>query len=389
MLTKIRLKNFKSFKKETVIDVVASKYTILNDTNIVDGICKGLLFVGGNATGKTNTIASLALLLDLLFANAYVNIPLLFCLNSRDKSMFLEYTFKFENDIIIYYIEFERDGTIIKENLSLNNETMLNRLNLFAESFLTENKNYNENNIDKKTLFLKVIYFNTKFTNFPSLKKWFDFLSNSVYFNVQRASTFLDPAQSFNRSNSFNIYDYLEKNGVDEINKFLNSFNFKQSITYGPLAPNAGVQLGLRKEIFLKRDYIDVKIPLLLESLGNQTLLAMLPSLLHVIENDCMLLVDEFNSAFHNDLEELLVKFFMEKSKKSQMFFVSHSTNLLKTSLLRPDQVYTVDYNDNRGSRVNRISTFKPRESQNLEKMYLSGVFDGLPNYGDESDVKA
>ena len=70
----------------------------------------------------------------------------------------------------------------------------------------------------------------------------------------------------------------------------------------------------------------------------------------------------------------------MKNSKTSQIFIVSHSTNLLSNTLLRPDQIYTVDFINGKGSKVYRVSDSKPREAQNIEKMYLSGVFNGLPN---------
>ena len=70
----------------------------------------------------------------------------------------------------------------------------------------------------------------------------------------------------------------------------------------------------------------------------------------------------------------------MQNSKESQIFIVSHSTNLLTNTILRPDQIYTVDYIQGKGSKINRVSDSKPREAQNLEKMYLSGVFNGIPN---------
>ena len=70
----------------------------------------------------------------------------------------------------------------------------------------------------------------------------------------------------------------------------------------------------------------------------------------------------------------------MKNSKRAQLFLVSHSTNLLSNTLLRPDQIYTVDFIDGKGSRLNRVSDNKPREAQNLEKMYLSGVFNGIPS---------
>ena len=93
-----------------------------------------------------------------------------------------------------------------------------------------------------------------------------------------------------------------------------------------------------------------------------------------------MAVIDEFSSGFHNKLEEKIIKYFMENSKDAQLLLVSHSTNLLTNNLLRPDQIYTVDFIDGKGSVLNRVSDSKPREAQNLEKMYLSGVFNGLPN---------
>ena len=75
----------------------------------------------------------------------------------------------------------------------------------------------------------------------------------------------------------------------------------------------------------------------------------------------------------------------MKTSDKSQMIFVSHSTNLLSTSILRPDQIYSVNFNEGNGSQIKRFTEEKPRVAQNLEKMYLGGVFGGLPKYDYET----
>lgn len=40
-----------------------------------------------------------------------------------------------------------------------------------------------------------------------------------------------------------------------------------------------------------------------------------------------------------------------------------------------------ITFKDMQGSQVKRVSEFKPREAQNLEKMYLGGMFEGLPMY--------
>ncbi len=65
---------------------------------------------------------------------------------------------------------------------------------------------------------------------------------------------------------------------------------------------------------------------------------------------------------------------------------VSHSTNLLSNTLLRPDQEFSVEFNGIQGSTVKRFSSEQPRSGQNIEKMYVSGVFGGLPNYKDLND---
>jgi AAA15 family ATPase/GTPase len=390
MLSKLRLKNFKSIKEETIIDFSATKYMLLSKTNLYNGITKGTMFVGGNASGKGNLINSIGILLDLLFANTTIDMSNNFCFFSKDKSMILEYHFKFDDDIVIYYIEVDKTGSIEKEILTLNNIVQINRLGLEAETILTEKKRYNSLDIDSRTLFVKVIYFNTKFSSFPILARWMQFLSNSIYFNVHQSTLLIqNPGYAFDKNNIINISQYLDKNGTSEINRFLKLYNFNLEIIYTDEQSKSKNQTSFPsgiKTIYFKRTYLEKALSINMESVGNKTLLQILPSLLHVVDNECMFIVDEFNSAFHNELEELIVRYFMENAKNSQLFFVSHSTNLMRTTLLRPDQIYTVDFFDADGSKIKRVSSESPRENQNLEKMYLSGIFDGLPNYSKDED---
>ena len=67
MLVKLSMKNFKSFVDKTEIDLNATGYEILSKENkTTDNILKGAIFVGGNATGKTNVIRAIRFLLELL-----------------------------------------------------------------------------------------------------------------------------------------------------------------------------------------------------------------------------------------------------------------------------------------------------------------------------------
>ena len=119
---------------------------------------------------------------------------------------------------------------------------------------------------------------------------------------------------------------------------------------------------------------------------GQSMFADMLPDLICVIEKPGMFVIDEFGNSLHNRLAERIIKFFMEKASNSQMFVTSHDTNLFSNSILRPDQINLLTFMDAKGSCVKRVSEFKPREAQNLEKMYLGGMFEGLPSYEEVQD---
>ena len=68
MLTKITLDNFKSFKNKATIDLAKTNYTILPQNVADNGVLKGCIFVGANASGKSTIILGVKLLLDFLFS---------------------------------------------------------------------------------------------------------------------------------------------------------------------------------------------------------------------------------------------------------------------------------------------------------------------------------
>jgi AAA15 family ATPase/GTPase len=379
MLTKIEIENFKSFKNKTIVDFRSTNYKILRERNVSqDGILKGGIFVGANASGKTNIILSLRLLLELLFSEKLTNIGTYKCLFSKNTNIKLHYEFQFDENMIDYNIEYDTRKKFMVETLLVNNKVMLDRMGENAKSYITDNQLFTD--VDKDSLLLRSIYFNTKFSNNDILKKWFKYLLNSVYLDgFLRIG--VNPS-----NNNLGLKEYLESNGIEDINSFFREYNFNQLIEYSETSIGNLVSINTEgeKNIFFKREGIGEPIPFGMESLGNKNLLNMLPAFFHVIKEGGMLIIDEFSSSFHNELEELLIRYFMEKSKKSQVIIVSHSTNLLSNSIFRPDQEYAVEFKGADGSVINRFSNEKPREAQNIEKMDVSGVFGGKPVYGDE-----
>ena len=389
MLEKILLENFKSYKERTEISFSKTNYEMLPQNVSADGILKGVIFVGANASGKSNIISAIKFLLDSLFANNSIKSDLYRCLFSDRESFAIEYYFLINGKHIVYSLDINSYSAFITETLIMDDTLLFERIGQGAKSYIADEKgkNYDENDVDKETLFLRTLYFNTKFTSNGTLRMWMDYLRKSVYLNAYERQT-----TGYERNlQELGILHYLQHGGGDTINNFFEEYNFNQSVEFSHKAKSNMVTFIAgaseeEKSIFFRRKGLNIPVPFLSESLGNQNLLYMFPAFFSVIRDGGMLLIDEFSSGFHNDLEELLVKYFMEKAKKSQMIFVSHSTNLLTNSLLRPDQEYSVDFEGQRGSVVKRFSTERPRMAQNIEKMYLSGVFGGLPNYEVTSD---
>lgn len=376
MLVKLSMKNFKSFVERTEIDLIATGYEILSKENKTsDNILKGAIFVGGNATGKTNIIRAIRFLLELLVWQTDVNLfEYKSFYSDLKKNMELEYEFKIKDSYIKYLIETD-NNTIIKEKLVQDEKEILVRINNNSEYTNKEGKKMQIENVQKNQSALRAVYFENRFIDNDILQEWFEFLKDSVY--IDQANKFVLCANQEKLTRN-----YFENNGKEEFNDFLKSINYNQTVDYVSEYKNKAMQFYFqnRKEIIVLRDDMNVGLPIALESLGNQTLVEVLPQILQAVKKNCMVIIDEFSSAFHNQLEEKIIKYFMEKSNRSQMFIVSHSTNLLTNTLLRPDQIYTVDYISGKGSKLYRVSDSKPREAQNLEKMYLSGVFNGLPN---------
>ena len=373
MLKSYEIKNFKSFKNKTYFDLTKTNYQILNDTNVFNNILKGIMFVGANAAGKSNSIAPIRFLLDDLFSKNEFVFESYVCFFSKEPELELKYSFVISDSLIEYYISYQMYDKIISENLCLNNQQVLERKGSFAKLNIGEETMHNE--IANDVLFLREVYFNTKFRGNDVLKEWFDYLKNSVYLDIYNKNIISYCGEDLS------LKKFVEEEGATKFNNFFDEFNFEQHIEYDKLSKGNILTIeSPEKMIYFKRKGIEEPIPYGFESLGNRNLLYFLPAFFHCIENNCMLLLDEFSSGFHNDLEELLIRYFMINANKSQLIFVSHSTNLLKNSLLRPDQLYSVSFNKE-GSTIKRFSSEQPRIGQNLEKMYLGGVFSGLPRY--------
>lgn len=381
MLTGIILKDYTTFTKETSFDFKATNYKILDESNVGrNRVLKGALFVGENASGKTQVLNSIVLLLDLLLDNAEQNFIIRKSMYTKGTKFSLTYTFDISGNDIKYSVEFD-SNTINSEKLYVNNELKLERLQKSGKTYFQEEKDNTD--INPGLSLLKLEYYNTRFNNDQVLNEWFDFLKNSIYLNCLLGGRAIKSYNPTKISEQI-IEKYAENNDASKLNQFIDKLGYNSEIVFNKQTFNTDKTIVINPDtevIGLKKKGTDFVMPLLLESTGNKAFMSSILPINYATKNNCMIIIDEFSSGLHNELEEALIKYFFNNSSNSQIFFTSHSTNLLDTSILRPDQIYSFEFDSKKGTSIKRFSDENPRESQNIEKMYLNGVFDGMPKY--------
>jgi len=380
MLRRITLDNYKTFTQKTTIDFSATNYKFLEETNVGNRrTLKGSLFVGENASGKTNILQAIRFLLKFLFD---VNTPVMRDMPSfytKRNDFAISYEFLVDNTPIIYTIK-ANSFAVLEEKLMVGDENWVDRNGSQVKYRSADKKVISVDFQQQQLSFLRAFYFDTHFYSDIILSKWFQFLIDSVYINC---STHYVESMDVNRSRLEPI-EYIKENGLAKINEVLSQINYRQKINYVQKTHNKHGNYNVEssdKIIVFEKEGTGTEIPISYESTGNKTFLALLPTFIHATSRDCMIIVDEFSSGFHNELEACLLKYFFKRTNNSQIFFVTHSTSILNNSIIRPDQVYSVKFSGLNGSIIHRFSDEMPREAQNLEKMYLNGVFDGVPYY--------
>ncbi len=122
------------------------------------------------------------------------------------------------------------------------------------------------------------------------------------------------------------------------------------------------------------------------ESLGTQKLFSIMLTILDVVKENKILLIDEIEDSLHPQIIEYIIEIF-NASKSAQLIFSTHNTNLLDLNKLRKDQVWFVNKGEDGSSDLYSLYDYSDfRDSMNLEKAYLQGRFDAVPIVNDSND---
>ena len=97
------------------------------------------------------------------------------------------------------------------------------------------------------------------------------------------------------------------------------------------------------------------------------------------VDERCILAVDELDSSLHPAIVANLVKRHLEAEVPSQLIFSTHDTHLMDSGLLRRDQIWIAERDQNGATQLRSVHDFQGREGEDLEKRYYEGRYRGLP----------
>ncbi len=123
------------------------------------------------------------------------------------------------------------------------------------------------------------------------------------------------------------------------------------------------------------------------ESDGTKRLFDLLP-LFYEKKKSSVIIIDEIDRSLHTNLTKRFLKLFYEltKADESQLIATTHDSNLLDLELVRQDEIWFVERQEDHSSSIYSLNRYKERFDKKIDKEYLLGRYGAIPIF-DESLV--
>jgi len=125
-----------------------------------------------------------------------------------------------------------------------------------------------------------------------------------------------------------------------------------------------------------------IALPISEESSGTSAYFGLLGACLGALNSGNLICIDELNASLHPLLAMNLVRSFNSPSNNrhnAQLIFNTHDTNLLRREILRRDQIWFTEKDEEGATHLYPLTDFKTRQHMDLEKGYLEGRYGGIP----------
>jgi uncharacterized protein len=126
----------------------------------------------------------------------------------------------------------------------------------------------------------------------------------------------------------------------------------------------------------------EIPLPWDSESAGTHRLFALAGPWLDILSKGLAVCVDELETSMHPLMVRELLRLFMcpkMNAKGAQLIFTTHNPLLLDTTLIRRDQVWFTDKDEEGAAHLYPLTDYSPRKGESLVRGYLSGRYGAVP----------
>lgn len=400
MLIQFRFKNFKSFRDDTVLDFSATEDTE-NEYRIAkvgdERILTAAGIFGANASGKSNVIKAFRYMMEYVTSSVVYSrdkvrginrlTPFLFDNKSKDAESLFEVFFSRETGrgytIYNYGFSVSQNG-VTEEWLNYKaasgkeyNSIFYRGKNELDLSGIPEKRRENiKISLEKETLILSLGSF-LKINRFKIVIDWF--MKNRITnFGNPRENEGLSHQAPTGFADSLDVQNQV-MNYLAAFDSSIIGFDVEVL-----KSDDDGKQIINIKTKHKNLDGGTVLLPLSQESDGTLKMFALYQFIQDCIERGSVLLVDELNSRLHPLLvRNILITFFNPKVNihHAQIIFTSHDLWQLKNNILRKDEIWFTDKDNDGISTLYSLADFEGVESaSNYVENYMLGQYGAIPS---------
>lgn len=412
MLIQFSFNNYKSFRDEVTLDLSAAKMTEFSDRVVCIGSEKILpvaAIYGANASGKSNVYNAFEYMTEYVVESfkygdeekkfsEYRPKPFLFDSKSENTDSSFEVYFTIPGDrtqkAYNYGFCVGKKG-ITEEWLNSKAKTARKYSPIFYRSEDTLDlsgipQNSRENieiALEKQVLIIS-LGAKLKIAKCKAIRDWF---------YINRFADFGDLATNFFMLRKL-PKDFVEnKNVQKKVIEYFASFDENIKDFHIEKIPVEGDINGIKSteekyNINALHKMIDsedmAEIPLAMESAGTLKMFALYPELQEVLNQGSIFFIDELNTRLHPLLVRNFILTFLNPSinkNHAQLVFTTHDTWQLSNQLLRRDEIWFTEKNNQGISTLYSLSDFidedgiRIRKDESYEKNYLIGKYGAIP----------
>lgn len=409
MLIQFSFKNFKSFRDEATLDLSAAKMTEFSDRVVSEGNDKILpmaAIYGANASGKSNIYNAFGYMADYVIESfkygdeeekfeEYRPTPFLFDSVSNDAESSFEVYFTIPGDkaekTYNYGFCVDRHG-VTEEWLNVKAKTARKYASVFYRS--TEEDTLDLSGLPKssrdniqvaleKQVLIVSLGAKLKVNKCKDIRDWF--MANEF-------ADFGDPFTNFFLSRRL-PKGFVDDNSVQKkVIEYFASFDEHIKDFEIEKLPNDADSKEETYKISSLHKKIDsdtfAAIPLSMESAGTLKMFALYPELQDVLEKGSVFFIDELNARLHPLLVRNFLLTFLNpeiNTRHAQLIFTTHDTWQLSNQLLRRDEVWFTEKDEQGISKLYSLADFvdesgaRIRKDESYEKNYLIGKYGAIP----------